>query len=297
MTRTAISPRFAINTLENTPYLRLMSFSRAKAALADSRFSDLRWVAETGSTNLDVAEILADAALERPRDCIDVALVAEHQSAGRGRLDRTWEAEPGTSLLMTAGTTQAIEDERRGLALTCMSLAAVEALMAEVGYEAAIKWPNDIVAVGVGEDGGDRKVGGVLAELTPLDTGQVAIAVGIGLNCNWGAIPDHLAGIATSLDLLVDREVDREDLAVALLVGFARRLALLDDEDGTRALVAEARSHSATIGRDVEVHLPAGEIEGRAVDLDQDGALLVEAGENAEIYRVVVGDVIHVRPA
>ena len=66
---------------------------------------------------------------------------------------------------------------------------------------------------------------------------------------------------------------------------------------GRRLVVAEARSHSATIGRDVEVHLPHGEIEGRAIDLDSDGALLVEAGENAEVRRVVVGDVIHVRPA
>lgn len=297
MTRTAISPRFAINTFENTLYLRLMSFTRAKAALVENRFADLRWVSETGSTNLDVAEILADVSTERPRDRIDVALVADHQTAGRGRLERTWEAAAGSSLLMTAGTTQAIDDDRRGLALTCMSLAAVEALLAEASFEAAIKWPNDIVAVGVGDDGGDRKVGGILAELTPLDTGQVAIAVGIGVNCNWGEIPEHLGGIATSLDLLVGRDIDREALAVALLVGFTRRLDLLGDADGAASIVAEARSHSATIGRDVEVHLPNGEIEGRAVDLDSDGALLVEAGESAQIRRVVVGDVIHVRPA
>ncbi|MGI9578018.1 MAG: biotin--[acetyl-CoA-carboxylase] ligase [Microthrixaceae bacterium] len=274
-----------------------MSLTRAKAALTHNRFADLRWVAETGSTNLDVAEILADAAAEDPKKPIDVALVADHQTAGRGRLDRTWEATPGSSLLMTAGTTQDIADDRRGLVLTCMSLAAVEALTSEVSYEAAIKWPNDIVAVGAGSDGTDRKVGGILAELTPLDTGQIAIAVGIGINCNWGGIPEHLAEIATSLDLLVGKEVDREMLAVALLVGFARRLDLLGTEDGAGAIVAEARSHSATIGRDVEVHLPTGEIEGRAVDLDSDGALLVESGESAEIHRVVVGDVIHVRPA
>ncbi len=274
-----------------------MSFTRAKAALADTRFSDLRWVSETGSTNLDVAEFLADAAIERPRDCVDVALVADHQTAGRGRLDRTWEAPAGSSLLMTAGTTQAIDPDRRGLVLTAMSLAAVEALDSELSFEAHIKWPNDIVSVGAGDDGRDLKVGGVLAEATPLDTGQVALAVGIGLNCNWGQIHDSLVGIATSLDIHVDREVDREDLAVALLGGFARRMELLDDEDGAAAVVAEAKSHSATIGRDVEVHLPHGEVEGRAVGLDADGALLVEAGENSEIHRVVVGDVIHVRPA
>ena len=274
-----------------------MSFSRAKAALTQNRFSDLRWTAETGSTNADVLGILTESASGSPPPTVDVALVADHQTAGRGRLDRTWEAPAGSSLLMTAGTTQVIDDDRRGLALTCMSLAAIEAIMAVAGFEAAIKWPNDIVAVGAGEDNGDRKVAGVLAELAPLEGGGAAVAVGIGVNCNWGAIPGHLEGIATSLDLLVEAEVDREDLAVALLVGFGRRLDLLDDADGTAAVVAEARSHSATIGRDVRVQLPAGELEGRAVGLDADGALLVEAGEDASVHRVVVGDVIHVRPA
>jgi BirA family biotin operon repressor/biotin-[acetyl-CoA-carboxylase] ligase len=296
ITRTAISPRFAINTLENTPYLHPMSFSRAKAALAGTRFADLRWVAETGSTNADVLGLLADAVESRPGDRVDLVLVADHQTAGRGRLDRQWDAPPGVSLLMTIGTTRPMEDERRGLVLTAMALAGVEACESIAGFVAKLKWPNDLMAVGVGDDGGDRKIGGVLAEATPLSDGQVGLAVGIGLNCNWGSIHQGLSGIATSLDLLVGREVDREELATGIIDGLVRRLELLDSPDGVGPIVAEARHHSATIGRDIVVHLPAGELEGRAVDLADDGALLVETGGDGVIRRVVVGDVVHVRP-
>lgn len=273
-----------------------MSFIRAKAALSESRFSDLRWVAETGSTNADVHELLVAESAARPDEVVDLVLVADHQAAGRGRLDRTWETPPGVSLLMTVGTTRHVEEDLRGLVLTTMSLAAVEAMQATVGFTARIKWPNDLMAVGVGDDGGDRKLGGVLAEATPLGEGRVGLAVGIGVNCNWGRIPESLAGIATSLDLQVGHEVDREDLAVAIVRGFSRRLDLLSTSQGAAAVVDEARSHSATVGRDIEVHLPHGELEGRAVGIDDDGALLVETGESAEVRRVVVGDVLHVRP-
>ena len=90
MTRTAISPLFAISTLENTTYLLLMQFERAKAALAGTRFADFRTVEETGSTNADMVEILRTQ--DPTEDRRPAVLVADHQSAGRGRRDRAGDA-------------------------------------------------------------------------------------------------------------------------------------------------------------------------------------------------------------
>ena len=277
-----------------------MSFTRAKAALSRSRFADLRWVPETGSTNADGLAALAAAVAGRPGEVIDLVVVADHQSAGRGRLGRVWESPGNASLLMTVGTTRHVPDFARGLLLTALSLAAIEACSAVAGFTPRLKWPNDLVAVGIGDDGGDRKVAGVLAEALPLANGQVGAAVGIGVNCNWGSIPDELAGIATSLDLLTGAAIDREDLAVATVEGFSRRLDLLATDAGRAAVVMEATQHSATLGRDVRVEFTGlsaetAMVEGLALELDPDGALVVET-EGGERHLVVVGDVIHLRP-
>src|SRR5690349_17796857 len=103
MTRTAISPRLAMSTFENTFYLSSVSFHRAKSALLGTRFGDLRSVAETGSTNADMRTLLGSAGLSGVGSPSPVVLVADHQTAGRGRLDRTWQAPPGASVLMSIG--------------------------------------------------------------------------------------------------------------------------------------------------------------------------------------------------
>src|SRR6187431_889363 len=103
MTRTAISPRLAMSTFENTFYLSSVSFHRAKSALVGTRFSDLRSVVETGSTNADMRTMLASAGLAGVHSPSPIVLLADHQTAGRGRLDRTWQAPPGSSVLMSIG--------------------------------------------------------------------------------------------------------------------------------------------------------------------------------------------------
>lgn len=299
MTRTAISPRFAINTLENTPYLHPMSFTRAKAALEGTRFADLRWVPETESTNADVLEHLAARAAAEPGSAIEMVLVADHQRAGRGRLGRTWEAPPAASLLMTVGTTAAVADAERGLLLTAMALAAAEAIEEVSGVGCAIKWPNDLVVQAAGDDGGDRKLAGVLAESIPLPDGRTGYAVGIGINCNWAAVRGPLAGIATSLDVVAGSAVDREALAAAVLGRFAGLLGTLESgapAASRRPLVDAAQARSATIGTHVRVTTAQGPMEGDALGLADDGALLVDTGGD-EPERVVVGDVVSLRPA
>jgi BirA family biotin operon repressor/biotin-[acetyl-CoA-carboxylase] ligase len=291
MTLTAISPRFAISTLENTTYLRLMDTARAKALLAGTRFADFRWVAETGSTNTDATAALAAGAT-------DVVVVADHQSAGRGRLDRRWESPAGASILMTLGTTAELAETRRHLLVTATALAAIEACAEVTGFRPALKWPNDLVAVGAGGAGVDLKLAGVLAEVHDLGGGRHATAVGIGVNCNWsdGGIPEELAAIATSLDLLTGAPVEREELCVAIVRQAEDRFAALAGPDGVEATVGAAREESATLGRDVRVELPGEEVVGRAVDLDEVGALVVQTADGTR-RSVVAGDVVHLRPS
>jgi BirA family biotin operon repressor/biotin-[acetyl-CoA-carboxylase] ligase len=274
----------------------------ARSALAGTRFADVRWVAETGSTNADAME------LARQGEAEGVVLVADHQVAGRGRLGRTWSAPPGSSLLVSI----LLRPPARVAESVTMAvgLAMAEAVEDRTGVVARLKWPNDLVVDAA--DGTSRKVAGVLAEAdwparsalsagwSPLPPAErVAVVVGIGVNVNWPAeLPVDLAEIAASLNHLAGGDVDRE----ALLVAFLRRLderygALVSPgEDGRQRLVAEWRARSATIGRQVRIDLGADDVVGTAVDVDGAGRLVVESLDG-ERRTFAVGDVVHLRPA
>jgi BirA family transcriptional regulator, biotin operon repressor / biotin---[acetyl-CoA-carboxylase] ligase len=272
-----------------------MAFERAKAVLADSRFADLRWVATTGSTNADVVALLADGSAPAAGGTAGagVVLVADHQTAGRGRLDRTWEAPPGSSVLMSVGLPlDGIAPERRTLLTSALALAVTDAVA-----ELRIKWPNDLVAVAVGHDGGDRKVGGILAEAHAVPGRGAWVVIGLGLNVNWPAIPDELSAIATSLNLLRGAAVDRDDVVAAVLSAFDRTwLPLLAPAAGAPTGLLDAyRERSATLGRPVRAELPSGELVGTAVDVEPSGALVVEDADGRR-HTVTAGDVVHLRP-
>jgi BirA family biotin operon repressor/biotin-[acetyl-CoA-carboxylase] ligase len=235
-----------------------------------------------------------------------VVVVADHQRAGRGRLDRRWEAPPGASLLisiLTRPVTGAL-----GLPVaavhrvsTALGVAAAEAARAVAGVPALIKWPNDLVVdVGEGSSGdhgaSTRKLSGILAE-SHLDRGTVAaLVLGIGINVNWpGALPAELADTATALNLEAGHPVDRADLLVALLTRFEHWFDRLGDAEGAAELLAAYRAHSATLGRRVRVELPTETVVGDAYDLTTDGHLLVIDDCPDRPREITVGDVVHLR--
>lgn len=249
-----------------------------RARLAGRRLGRVRWVAETGSTNADLAALASD-----PSEPEQV-LVADHQGAGRGRLDRRWVAPPGSGLLVSALLRAPLGSAELGLITPALALAAVEAVAA-VGVEASVKWPNDVVVEGTAAPG---KLAGVLAEAVS-EKGQVsAVVAGIGMNVSWPTEPDEAAPNATSVRWVSGRIPDRGSLLVSLLDGFERRLSNLD------VVIEEWRSRCSTLGRQVRVEL-AGEkfLTGEAVGLADDGALVVR--DTAGDHRVTAGDVVHVR--
>jgi len=274
---------------------------RARAALAGERFADVRWVGETGSTNADALALARAGAPE------GIVVVADHQTAGRGRRDRAWAAPPGGSLLVS------VLLRPRAPVAGAVTMAAAVAMAAAVedvaGVAAGVKWPNDLV---VATAGGDRKLAGVLAEADwpagttisggsrpPAPYERAVVVVGVGVNVAWPADvsgdPDlaAVAETATALSWL-GADVDRVDLLVAFLRGLAARYDDLSAE-GPDALVAEWRRRSATLGRRVRVDLGADDLEGMAVDVTPEGHLVVEA-DTGERRTVAVGDVVHLRP-
>jgi BirA family biotin operon repressor/biotin-[acetyl-CoA-carboxylase] ligase len=262
-----------------------------RADLRATRFADVRVVAETGSTNADVLDLARAGAPE------GIVLVADHQTAGRGRLDRRWEAPPGTSLLVSVLTRpgdHGIGPHQLHLVATAVGVAAAEACRAATGADIRLKWPNDLV---IETAEGTRKLSGLLAEGVAGDGRITALVVGIGINVAWEAVPPELAGIAIALNHLTDRSVERPALLGALLAGFDRWYGRLASPEGTGALRGRYRELSATLGRRVRVETPDGVVTGDAVDVDDEGRLLVVDDCPDRPRAIAVGDVIHARPA
>lgn len=272
---------------------------RARAALAGSRFADVRWLASTGSTNGDALELARDGEPE------GIVLVADHQTAGRGRLGRTWEAPPGASLLTSVLLRPPAPVADAVTMATGVAMARAVAAMA--GVEARLKWPNDLV---VAVDGTDRKLAGILAEVdwparssisggwsAPPPEERVVVVVGVGVNVNWPAeVPPELAGLLVACNHVAGHDVDRVDVLVRFLRELdARYDRLRSEPTGDRSwLRDEWRSLAATLGRRVRVDLGAGDLHGVAVDIDDAGRLVVDTDEG-ERRTLAVGDVVHLR--
>lgn len=236
----------------------------------------------------DVATSTNALATERARDGAPEGLVvvAEHQTAGRGRLDRTWET-PARSAVVFSLVLRPTVPLTSWPWLPLLTGDAVARTLQEAGYAAGVKWPNDVLV-------GDRKVAGILVERVETADGPAAI-VGVGVNVSLtaGELP---VPTATSLLLESGTEPDRTTLLVDLLT--ALRSAYDGWQAGGAAAAARLRTSyvgsCVTLGRDVRVELPGGDVvTGRATGVDRDGRLVVSGpgGETA----VGAGDVVHVR--
>lgn len=257
-----------------------------------TRFSEVRRFTEIDSTNrylLDVARGGGEA---------DVVAVADHQSAGRGRLGRKWEAPAGANLLLSVLLDPHLDVEQLHLCSAAMALAAADACRVTTGVEPTIKWPNDLVA-------GGRKLAGVLAESAPTPSGDGSrlVVVGIGINVRWpppdnvaGAetVPEDLRSSATSLWRHAGTEPDPMSLLEPLLRALDERVADLGHGAGRARLASEYRRRCATVGHQVRVVLTDGEVQGEAVDITPEGHLVVDVG--ACFTTVSAGDVVHLRP-
>jgi BirA family biotin operon repressor/biotin-[acetyl-CoA-carboxylase] ligase len=243
------------------------------------RWTDVRVVTETGSTNADVA-VAARAGAPA-----GLVLVAERQLAGRGRLGRPWSAPARAALTFSMLLRpEGVPLARWGWFPLLTGLAVLEPLNRLGELEVGLKWPNDVLV-------GERKLAGILAERV-----GDALVVGVGLNVSLRA--DELpVPTATSLTIEGAQITDRDPLLRALLRSLAAHYDAFVESRGAPAPVADAyRSVCVTLGRDVRIALPGDRsAAGTAVDVDDNGALVVDTGTGHGPESFTAGDVVHVR--
>lgn len=261
---------------------------RVQDVLADAALvSDVRWFDAIGSTNAEVARHARAGAAE------GLLVLADEQTAGRGRRGRVWHAPPGTSLMGSLLLRPDVEPSARTLVPLLVGVALCEAAEAVApDVDARLKWPNDLLIDG-------RKSAGILVEVHPPD----AVVVGTGVNVDWRGVarPPDLAG-ATSLAEAAGHDIDRWALLAAYLDRLAARYAAWQREPP--AFLDDYRRRCTTIGRTVVVtHVDGTVLRGVATDVDVDGSLRVDgdhrdgSGRGAGGALVVrAGDVTHVRP-
>ena len=259
-----------------------------------------------GSTNDVVADWLATGTAE-------VALaVADVQTAGRGRGDRSWVAPPGSALLLSLGfrPTWLAPDQAWRLAATA-ALAMADAAEEVAGLPdraLRLKWPNDLVAETVGtampvapkRADRVRKVAGLLGESVGLGSGDPQVVVGLGIDTDWAAadFPTELASTMTSLrELAHGRPIDHGALLDAFLGRLEVRIESLREG---RFDVADWTERQLTTGRDVELVAPDGSVSTvRALGVDHRSGALVVADPDAPTGErpVLVGEIRHLRVA
>lgn len=216
-------------------------------------------------------------------------VVAEEQTAGRGRLGRAWWAPPGANLLMSLLLRPPLLARQAGQLPMCLGLAAIEGIAEVAGVRSDLKWPNDILWRG-------RKLGGMLTELRLVGERLDYAVLGLGINVNLtfapeSAAPAGLRDSATSLLLAAGRPISRPALLAAIL----RRCEHWYD----RLLAGESlhevwAAHLETVGRAVRVERPAGPLVGVAVGVTPEGGLIVRtAGGDEEV--VWAGDISSLR--
>jgi BirA family biotin operon repressor/biotin-[acetyl-CoA-carboxylase] ligase len=229
---------------------------------------DVRWLPTTTST-MDVA---AKLAAEGARH--GVVVVADEQSAGRGRRGSTWQSPPGAGLYLS------FVARHSGSALSLMTLAAGvavrEGIAASTGLAADVKWPNDLII-------GPRKLAGILAEGIAIGTPEQAVIIGVGINLQAAAYPPDVAARATSLEGELGRPVDRELVLSCVLAALSDRLAQLEQTPGDILQAWRAASPNAN-GTRVEWDGKHGVTAG----IDDSGALLVKTAD--QIERIIAGE-------
>ena len=241
----------------------------------------LHWYEEVGSTS-DRAKELAEEGAEHGE-----VVIAEAQTAGRGRRGRAWVSPPRRNLYFSVVLRPDLPPARAPELTLVASLAICDALR-QAGVAAGIKWPNDVLASG-------RKIAGVLTELAaePDRVHWVVVGAGVNVNARREDFPEELRGEATSVLLERGQPAPRALLAAACftaLEDWVDRHA----EEGFAPIRDAWRARSVTLGREVLVREATRELRGVAEDIDEAGALLVRTPAGVE--RVLAADVALLRP-
>ena len=239
----------------------------------------IRWLESTDSTN-DVAARLAESGAEE-----GTMVVAEMQTAGRGRHGRAWFSPPGAglyaSMILRPASDAPAHASPAALLTLASGVAIAEAVRVATGLPARIKWPNDVLI-------GGRKVAGILAEAVMQGGALQFVVLGFGVNLREASYPPDIASRATSIEAETTRRPDRALILAEIVARMGERYA--DLRAGRfDAILGAWRTLASLSGAPIEWDSPSGVVRGRAEDIDRDGALLVRI--DARLERIVAGEV------
>lgn len=232
------------------------------------------------STNTELARLASEGAAE------GLSVVADEQTAGRGRLQRAWSSPKGAGLYFSILLRPEIAPNYWPLITFMAALAVGDALHEACDLETDIKWPNDLLS-------GERKICGILAEIVETPAGR-AVILGIGINLTSDAFPPELGNVATSVAEATGRPPARETIVAALLQSLSRWYALLVEPE--KIVAAWSNRSSYATGRVVQVTNGDESWQGTTCGVEHDGALRLRTRSGA-VRLVRAGDVSSVRPS
>ncbi len=210
-------------------------------------------------------------------------VIADSQSAGRGRRGRSWESAQEENIYMSLLLRPDFEPDKASMVTLVMALATARAVRDCTGLAAEIKWPNDIVIAG-------KKAVGILTELTLKGTFIESLVCGVGINVNQKVFPEEIKQTATSLCLESGRRIDRQGLILRMIENFEKAYDSFCKTQNLVTLMEEYNMLLVNRGRQVRVLDPKGEFAGVARGINQKGELLVEK-EDGSIEEVYAGEV------
>lgn len=267
-------------TLRQAPDLLLPDEIRA---ILDTKVlgREVHYYSEVESTNNLAKKLAAEGCQE------GTVVVAEAQSAGRGRISRGWYSPHGKGIWMSVVLRPPFGPQEAPKCTLMAAVAINKAIRDFTGIKSGIKWPNDILYNG-------KKMVGILTEMSAEMDAINYVVIGMGINVNIDAadFPPEIADIASSLSSAVGRKVERLPLLAAIL----KQLEVLYGEvtaHGFERMFDEWRAQSVTLGQAVNVIAASHNFEGVAVNIDEDGALLVKTADG--LKKVIAGDV-SIRP-
>lgn len=232
---------------------------------------------KTGSTNLDAKRLAETGAVH------GTLAVADRQEMGRGRRGRSWESPSGVNVYFTLLLRPDFTPEQAAMLTLVMALSAAQAVEAETGCRAGIKWPNDLVLSG-------KKICGILTELT-MEEGYVqSVIIGVGINVGKQEFPEKLSQKATSILAETGKSPSRADLIVRTMERFEENYQIFAQDMDLHRLKEAYETYLVNKEKEVRVLDPKGEFTGRALGINNQGELLVEtAGGDVQI--VYAGEV------
>lgn len=237
----------------------------------------VKFYQEINSTNLQAKLEAEDGAQQ------GLLIVADKQTAGRGRRGRGWNSPAGTNVYFTLLLKPTYPVEKVSAVTLVMALAVAEAVRTICGVESAIKWPNDIVVDG-------KKVCGILTEMSMEREYIQHVVIGVGVNVGLQEFEPELAQKATSLQAACGRKVPRAALVVEIMKSFEKYYEIFCKTLDLSGLREPYQAHLANLDKEVRVLDPKGEFTGIARGIDDAGELLVELADKT-LVKVYAGEV------